>query len=122
MVKPRCRRCVELLVDDTSSSKDAVLSLEAILETYRRVVDGVEVKLKIANIEGLYEKREPHAKSPDFQYCIPAVKGIERSVPSSLHTALSSPAPSHAFCHAGLTRRPGHHRLGRASSSPAKVV
>jgi hypothetical protein len=32
-----------------------------------RVVDGVEVELKIANMEGLYEKREPHAKSPDFQ-------------------------------------------------------
>jgi len=31
-----------------------------------RVVDG----WKIANMEGLYEKREPHAKSPDFQYCI----------------------------------------------------
>src|SRR5271155_5358555 len=53
------------------------------------------------------------------RYCS-AVKWIRTL--RSLHTALSSPAPSHAFCHAGLTRRPGHHRLGRASSSPAKAV
>jgi hypothetical protein len=39
-----------------------------------------------------------------------------------LHTALSSPAHSHAFCHADLNRRPGHHPPGRASSSPAKAV
>jgi len=38
-----------------------------------------------------------------------------------LHTALSSPAHSHAFCHAGLNRRPSHHPP-RASSSPAKAV
>src|SRR5271156_6518478 len=39
-----------------------------------------------------------------------------------LHTTLSSPEHSHAFCHAGLNRRPGHHPPGRASSSPAKAV
>src|SRR5271170_620143 len=35
-----------------------------------------------------------------------------------LHTACSSPAPSHA----GLTRRLGHHHPGRTSSSPAKAL
>jgi hypothetical protein len=39
-----------------------------------------------------------------------------------LHTALSSPAHSYAFYHAGLNRRPGHNPPGRASSSPAKAV
>jgi len=39
-----------------------------------------------------------------------------------LHSVFCTLRCSHAFCHTGLTRRPGHHRPGRVSSSPAKAV
>jgi hypothetical protein len=42
------------------------------------------------------------------------IKNPVASPSSSAHR----PAHSHAFCHAGLNRRPGHHPSGRASLAP----